>query len=149
MSLLTAYYQTNSQSCKGSLREDLLFIDEHLSMLQTSSYGCTVGSLNCGNPTLADDLCLVSPNMRSLQEQVLISEQYASRWRYEFNQSKCKLFVLGDKRNTTYTIQFGNTNIQSVPLVTHVGIDLHSSFKGLPLLRVDVGKVTPHYFQSY
>ena len=107
----------------------LLYIDELLNTLQNTNYGCTIGSLNCGNPTLADDLSLVSPNTRSLEEQVLIAERYASQWRYEFNRTKCKLFVLGDKKNTPYTIKFGSTHVDSVPLVTHVGIDLHNSFK--------------------
>ena len=47
-------------------------------MLQNSNVCCTVRSLNFGDSILADDLSFVSPNMRSMPEQVEISDQYVS-----------------------------------------------------------------------
>jgi len=42
----------------------LLFIDKLLNDLEHSGHECNMGALKVGNPTLADDLTLVSQNKK-------------------------------------------------------------------------------------
>ena len=86
----------------------LLFVDGLLQELQDSGTGCTIGSIRLGNPTLADDLVLISPNLRSLEKALKIVYKYSRRWRFLFNPSKCHLIIYSPKRPPTgVSVKFG------------------------------------------
>ena len=62
----------------------LLFIKEVLNQLETI-HSLTVGTIKCGNTTLADDLALLWPNLTALENQLHIVCTYANTWRCCFN----------------------------------------------------------------
>ena len=84
--------------------------------------------MNSGNPILADDLMLISPNRHSLQHQIDTVVKYAEKWGYSLNAQKCKFVIFGEKaKHIKCTIKIGNTNLQQDQTVMHVGINLHQN----------------------
>ena len=75
----------------------LLYVDGLLQKLQESGTGCTIGSIRLGNPTLADDLVLIGPNLKSLEKALNIVYEYSRKWRFLFNPSKCHLIIFLSK----------------------------------------------------
>ena len=108
----------------------LLFIDGLLQKLQESRTGCTIGSIKLGNPTLADDLVLIGPNLKSLEKALNIVYEYSRKWRFLFNPSKCHLIIISPKRPPTgISVKFGPAIINQTESITHVGIELHQFLK--------------------
>ena len=86
--------------------------------------GLTVGTTNCGNPTLADDLVLLCSNLTSLEHQFTANE-CANDWGYSFNTDKCKLIIFGKDHSNITSVRFGNSTIDICKTLTHVGITLN------------------------
>ena len=119
----------------------LLFIDNLLHMLQESGTGCTIGSLRLGNPTLADDLVLISPNMKSLEKALDIVYEYSKKWRFSFNMTKCNLVVFSPKRPpSNLMVKFGPAKMTQNDSATHVGIELHTSIKSSSAINARIQK---------
>ena len=119
----------------------LLFLDGLLEELQDSGTGCTVGSIKLGNPTLADDLVLIGPNLKSLEKALKIVYEYSRKWRFLFNPSKCHLIIFSPKRPPTgVSVKFGPALIHQKESITHVGIELHQSMKSSPAIDARIQK---------
>jgi hypothetical protein len=67
--------------------------------------------------------------MMSLKLCTDIVKNYASLWRYQFNDSKLKLIVFGDSQSSDFLINFGTSSIESTKNCKHVGIEIHDSFR--------------------
>ena len=65
------------------------------------STGCTIETLNAGNPTLADDLVLTSPTKQDLETALCIANEYSNIWRFTHNTDKCKVVVFSKTRSPT------------------------------------------------
>ena len=118
------------QGCITSTWYFLLYIDGLLKKLEDSGTGCTIGSLKTGNPTLADDLVLIAPNVHALEKALRIVHEYSIKWRIIFNLGKCHLVIFSPQRPpTNVSVKFGPGQLQQVKSVTHVGIDLNQSMK--------------------
>ena len=108
----------------------LLYINSLLCMLEESSTGCTIGTLNAGNPTLADDLVLTSPTKQDLETALCIANEYSNLWRFTHNTDKCKLVVFSQTRSpTNVSAKFGNSTLVQTESVSHVGIEIHQTLK--------------------
>ena len=79
-------------------------------MLEESSTGCTIGTFNAGNPTLADDLVLTSPTKQDSETALCIANEYSNLWRFTHNTDKCKLVVFSQTRSpTNASVKFGSS----------------------------------------
>ena len=107
----------------------LLFINKLLCDLEDSPHGSFIGDMKTGNPTLADDLTLVSINRPSLQAQINIVTTYAHTWGYKLNESKCAYVIFGERKCNNDTVMINESILRSSESATHVGIVLHKSFK--------------------
>ena len=110
----------------------ITFIDELLTELQSSCYGSTVGSIKCGNPTLADDLTLLAPNHSSLNKLLRIVFAYSVKWKFEYNPSKCKTMLFSNKSKHAKIVDpvfMGKSKLEQAVEVKHVGIELTPSLK--------------------
>ena len=77
------------QGCITSTWYFLLYIDGLLKKLEESGTGSTIGSLKSGNPTLADDIVLITPNVKALEKALKIVHEYSKQWRIISNMGKC------------------------------------------------------------
>ena len=90
----------NCSMSKGGVLSPILFgmyIDELLSLLRNSGYGCKVGHFYCGAIGYADDLSLISPSL-----MCDISLAFASEFDIKFNPMKCQLLYYGKCQNVSF-----------------------------------------------
>ncbi len=107
----------------------LLYVDELLNTLQASPHGARIASIKCGNPTLADDITIICPNIRCLQNSLNTVHKYSLKWRYTMNPSKCKAIAFTARNMTDLQpVKLGQSVIEYNDGVTHVGIQLNRSF---------------------
>ena len=52
--------------------------------------------LKAGSPTVADDMVLVSFSKHGIHRMLNICHNYAMKWRYEYNPSKCDVIVFNE-----------------------------------------------------
>ena len=107
----------------------LLFIDNLLCELQSSPNGTCIGHIPTGNPTLADDLTVISPSLSALQSQINTVTTYANLWGYELNDAKCKLVVFDKKVHQNDSITINKSHLYASESAAHVGIRLHHTLK--------------------
>ena len=108
-----------------------VFIDELLCMLNASGHGLSIYDLNLCCPTQADDIVLTSLSESGLQELLNICKQYADKWRYTYNASKCAILIHNqtNKRKACRQFSYGNTKLTEVSQYKHLGITQHHSGK--------------------
>ena len=81
--------QGTRQGSKSSPLFYILYINNLITELEQSGLGICVYDFNISSPTVADDMVLVSFSRKGLQLILDICARYASKWRYQYNASKC------------------------------------------------------------
>ena len=83
-------------------------------------------NLKAGSPTVADDMVLVSFSKHGLDRMINTCHNYAMKWRYEYNPSKCAVSVFSesntDYKKTQRQWMLGNKLLAEVEHYTHLGI---------------------------
>ena len=90
---------------KGGVLSPILFgmyIDELLSLLRNSGYGCKVGHLYCGAIGYADDVSFISPSIHALKMMCDISLAFASELDIQLSPMKCQLLYYGKCQNVSF-----------------------------------------------
>ena len=109
--------------------------------------GCTIDSLKLGDPALAEYLVLLAPNLKSLEKALNIVYEYSSKWRFLFNHSKCHLIIFYPQKPPIDTsVKFGPALINQTESITHVGIELHQSFKSSLAINARIQKARVSLF---
>ena len=117
----------------------LLYIDDLLRELDSLEGGCTIGSLRTSNPTLA---FLYSRLTKTGAEKGLkVADNHANRWHYTHHPAKCKLLVFSLVRTpSNATVKLGTSTISQAESVSHVGIEIHKSFKSSAAINARIAK---------
>ena len=87
----------NEKSCSFSVKNGvkqrgvlspilfIVYIDELILLLKDAGIGCHMGHSFVGASGYADDLTLISPSIRALNEMISICEKFASKYSVTFN----------------------------------------------------------------
>ena len=65
-------------------------------LLQRNQLGCYIGSIYCGTPYVADDICLASNCPYELQAMFDLQEYYARQENYTISETKSTVLVTGN-----------------------------------------------------
>ena len=101
---MSKYFSTSNGVKQGGVLSPILFgiyIDELLSLLRNSGYGCKVGHLYCGAIGYADDVSFISPSLHALKMMCDISLAFVSELDIKFNPIKCQLLYYGKCKNVS------------------------------------------------
>ena len=102
-----------------------LYMDELLITLNENGVGCHMDHLFVGAFGYADDIILLCPSLKGMQEMVKICEEYASLHSILFNGKKSKYLVFGDyKYNVSLTVN--NEKVPRSESAIHLGHLLHT-----------------------
>ena len=82
--------------------------------------------INMASPTVADDMVLVSYSKNGLERMLKICYEYANRWRFLYNASKCSVLVYNKKTEETSTFYLGHDRLPASDKYTHLGIECNS-----------------------
>ena len=111
--------------CQGSILSPklyVLYINELLDMLNKSKKGSMILDIHISCPTQADDIALISPSPRNIQDMLLICQNYSSKWRFTFSSQKSQVINFGKKHDPLFFLY--DKQLPNTTSVKHVGISL-------------------------
>jgi hypothetical protein len=115
--------------CQGSMLAPklyVLYINELLNTLSKSKKGSMVLDIHISCPTQADDIALISPSPRNMQDMLLLCQKYSSKWRFTFSSQKSQMINFATERDPIYLLY--NKQLPNSTYVKHVGITLNKNF---------------------
>ncbi|PJE77674.1 hypothetical protein CI610_03399 [invertebrate metagenome] len=106
----------------------LVFINDLLNEVESSGKGAVVHSSRVNIPTQADDICVITNNVESLQHLLSMCDNYSRKWRFTFSASKSKIVVFTYKKkpSTCRNVSFYEKNLPIVDSINHVGVLLNN-----------------------
>ena len=128
-----------------------VFVDGRLEQLQASPHGLEIGDVTIAAPTQADDIVLLSLTRSGLQRLVNICHDYANRWRYTYNPSKCAAMIMHRKQYTRtqpQVIIYGDSTIQEATSYVHLVITQSPCGKSPHNIDVVKRKMRGTYFST-
>ena len=110
----------------------IIFINDLVEELDKSNLGVSICDIKASNPTLVDDLTLVSRSPLHLQLMINISVDHSKRCKFGFSTSKCSVMVItlnqrSINHNFVWTID--NQILKQSNTSTHVGIPITNDMK--------------------
>ena len=111
---------------QGSIISPILFtiyLDVLLERLKNNGVGCCIGDKFVGALAYADDLVLMSPSVRGLQQMLNVCEKYGVEYNVSFNRTKTECIKIGnntERRNDT-CIYMGGSVLTWKHKVKHLG----------------------------
>ena len=101
----------------------LIYVNDLLNDLEISGYGSKVMSVQCGNPTFADDISLLALTPFHLQRMIDIVLKYCHQWNVSINVDKSSITVFTKSRSQPVVdIRFGDRSIKQTESFVHLGI---------------------------
>ena len=80
--IVSLYFVTIGIICQVKLEE-----------LDKSKLGASVCDIKAGNPTLVDDLTLITRSPLLLQRMINFCADYAMNWKFQFSADKCSVMT--------------------------------------------------------
>ncbi len=110
-----------------SMRLYSLYVNSLLAELGRQARGLRVGTVDCGQPSFADDIALAAPSKTTLNQQLATCHRYSCKWRYEFSIQKTFVLVFGRDQQRQIQVQMNGQPLQVVDSHLHVGVPLYTT----------------------
>lgn len=110
----------------------LVFINDLIEELDTSGLGVSICDVPTNNPTLVDDISLISRYPLHLQLMINIVVDYADMWKFNINSSKSSVMIISTNRramDTNYIWTVKSETLTVAQCSTHVGIPISNNMK--------------------
>ena len=130
----------------------LVYLNDLLIELENSGLGAKVGTVECGNPTLADDICLITTSPANLQSMINIVYNYAKQFKFEISILKSSVMAFSYRRETLPVhIMYDKEIIKKVESTEHLGIITTDNMKNEQRItqRCQKGKNAFHAMIGY
>ena len=88
--------------------------------------GSSILDVHIACPTQADDIALISPSARNMQDMLLMCENKISKWRFSFSSQKSQIINFSRERDACFSLY--NKQLPQTTSIKHVGIQLHANF---------------------
>ena len=89
--------------------------------MRTSGIGCHIGSAYIGALSYADDITLLWPSIRGLNEIIVLCCEYAKEYDITFNPKKTVCIKFGSKINLDENVSISGFPVQWSESVRHLG----------------------------
>jgi len=110
---------------QGGILSPILFciyFDELLKKINDSGFGCQIGHLSYAGLGYADDVTLLTPSLRGLQELLDICSKFAREYNVMFNAKKTiSLKIGGDGESPKIDVKLNGTVVSWKKCVRHLG----------------------------
>ena len=104
----------------------LIYINDLIEHLATSGLGAKIMSIECGCPTLADDLTCLATSPKDLNGMLELVNSFSKKWRYTINSSKSRVIVFSRSRKRRHKYKdswrIGSSIIEESDNINHLGI---------------------------
>ena len=98
-----------------------MYNNELLTLLKICPSGTSIGRHCTTCPAFADDVTLIAPTKQGMQKLMTIAQNYASKWRYEYNINKCSVIAFGKDLCPGIPLLLGAIPVEIKPSEEHVG----------------------------
>ena len=115
-----------------------IYVDELLTRLSMSEFGCMIGQKYYGAIGYADDISLTAPSIYALNKMCNICLEFASEYDLKFNPSKCQLAKYGSRPDSPFN--FDGTQVKyskGLHLGQTVGPSMHQAMEKYKTSIVD------------
>ena len=135
--LISSIFPVKQGVRQGGVLSPWLFLcynNDIPAVLQSIDCGLTVQDINCSAVLVADDITLMSLNVKGLQNMLNTIEAYSNKWRFQFNSSKTTVVTFGEStqmhslRKPTRHWYLKGVEIREESSWEHVGITLSGNF---------------------
>jgi hypothetical protein len=109
---------------QGGIASPILFccyLDKLIEKLQLNGTGCWIGDHFLGSLAYADDLTILSPTAKGLQEQLAICEQYGAEYGMTYNPVKSNCVLFSKKKKTPPNLTLNGSVLQWSDNIKHLG----------------------------
>ena len=141
------FFSVSNGVKQGGVLSPLLFciyVDNLLSQLRSSSYGCYIGQHFTGALCYADDIVLISPSLQGLNEMLQVCENFAKTYHLTFNSEKTQFIVFRRKPvEKPLSILFNQTIVREQQSVIHLGHMIYQSRNS------DIDRILGSYYKQY
>ncbi len=99
-----------------------IYFDEMLSRLRENGIGCKIGSHFVGALAYADDVTLICPSRKGLQEMINVCEKFGQEYCVNFNAKKTQCIAFRHKyRDENFPLTLGGKQLKWEREVNHLG----------------------------
>lgn len=105
-----------------------IYINPLLQSMKLQGLGSYIGSIYCGTPTVADDICLASNDIHELQTMMSVQEKYANREHYKISSTKSSVVHFGQPSDNI-EIQINGATVSKSDSATHLGVTRDNTSK--------------------
>ena len=112
----------------GILSPDLysIYVDDLISVLQSSGIGCYVAKTFAAALFYADDMCVLAPSVNGLQKMLDLCARYCDEWDIRLNPKKTKNMWFGKKINLSHRLHMAGAPIEWVTQWKYLGVTLQN-----------------------
>ena len=103
-----------------------LYVDELVSILQSSNVGCYIANKFAAALIYADDMAVLAPSIKGLQKLLIICENYCRKWDIRLNSKKTKSICFGKGLAPTTKLKLEGDEIEWVAQWKYLGLTLVS-----------------------
>ena len=106
----------------------VIYINELLKKLTRIKKRSSIPDVHIACPTQADDIAVISPSARNMQDMLLMCENCTSKWRFTFSSSKKRS---NNKLKPDASFSLYNKQLPTTTSIMHVGIKMDANFDHL------------------
>ena len=103
------------------------FLNELINECEESKVGAKIGKINIPLVGYCDDLVIVGPNAKHINQLLEICFKNAVKWKIKFNENKCNWMLAGRARIVKPVFKIHNYIITQVDSLIHLGIPFGNS----------------------
>ena len=120
---MSQYFNLSNGVKQGGVLSAIFFtmyIDSLLLMLKEQGIGCHINGVFMGALSYADDITLICPSLRGLNEMIQMCSDFADDYDITFNDRKSVCIKFGDTLNDYEKVMLKNSEIKWVNEIKHV-----------------------------
>ena len=103
-----------------------IYVDDLISILQSSGVGCHVRKIFAAALFYADDMAVLAPSLKGLQRLINICRDYCSEWDILMNAKKSKNLYFGLQKPPPISLELGGVRIPWEDSWEYLGVTLRS-----------------------
>ena len=123
-----------------------VLVDELIQLIIDMDTGAHIGDINVSIIVYADDILIICPRSKHLQNLLDMCAEYGKKWLIKFNALKSKIVEFGEQIITNNSFQMNGNEIPIVEEIVYLGVTLNKKLNYDSISRENFKKVQKSVF---